>query len=339
MATSPITVKQIAKLLGISKSTVSRALQNQADVHAETRRKVVELAAKLDYEPNAIALHLKHKRTHAIGVIIPETTNAFFSRAVGGIQKIATSAGYNIMVCQSNESYATEKSNLKSLISNHVDGLLISVSRETKDTDHFDALLKKQIPVVFFDRICECLQTAQVVTDNYKISFEATQHLIEQGCRRIAILAGPQHLYTSAKRMEGYRDALLKNGVEYEPELLMYPDFRVSNIETFTRHLIRNDNIPDAIFAINDMAAIEIMHVLKKSGFKIPDDIAVMGFNNERISQFVEPSLSTIELPAHEMGAAAAQILLSHIQNPEHKPEKRLIPSTLIVRDSTKVRS
>ena len=336
MGPAPVTIKEIAKLLGISKSTVSRALQKRSDVNSETQRKVQELAEKLRYQPNAMAVNFKNRRTNTIGVIIPETANTFFSRAIGGIQKIATSAGYNVVVCQSNECYNTERNTLLSLISNHVDGVLISVSKETENTDHFCTLLEKKIPVVFFDRICESLETSQVFTDNYEVSFQATQHLIDQGCKRIAILAGPQRLYTSSRRLAGYRDALLKNNIDYNPGLLMFPDFRPDNIEEFIRHLINGDNSPDAIFAINDMAAIEIMHVIKKAGLKIPQDIAVLGFNNEKIGQFVEPSLTSIDLPALEMGSTAAEMLLSRIKNPDHQPEKKLIPSRLIVRDSTR---
>src|SRR5688500_8509770 len=170
MPYSTVTIKHIAKLLGISKSTVSRAMQNRIDVNSETRRKVLELAEQLRYEPNSIALNLKHQKTYTIGVIIPETNNTFFSRAVDGIQKIANDAGYHVVVCQSNESYTAEKNNLNSLIRNHVDGLLISVSRETESIGHFDTMLQKQIPVVFFDRVCESLDTPQVITDNYEIS-------------------------------------------------------------------------------------------------------------------------------------------------------------------------
>jgi DNA-binding LacI/PurR family transcriptional regulator len=167
------------------------------------------------------------------------------------------------------------------------------------------------------------------------VSFLATQHLIDQGCRRIAILAGPEYLSTSSKRVLGYRDALIRNKIEFNPAWLLFPDFRSNSIEEFTKDLITQKYFPDAIFAINDMAAIEIMHVLKKLGLKSPNDVAVMGFNNERVGEFIEPSLSSIDLPAQEMGQAAAEMLLNHIKDPEYKPEKRLIPSKLVVRGST----
>lgn len=335
MTSSPITIKEIARMLGISKSTVSRALTRQVDVNAETRRKVLELAQQLRYEPNALALNLRHKRTKTLGVIIPETINTFFSRVVGGIQKVATLEGYNVIVCQSNESQFAERDTLHSLISHHADGLLISISRDTKNDEHFNELLDKNIPVVFFDRICERLQTPQVVADNFEISSQATQHLIDQGCRRIAMLVAPLNLHTSARRLDGYKDALRRNNVDVD-ESLIFSSFTPAQTKTFVRDILSASNQPDGIFALNDMTAIAIMHELKKAGVRIPHDIAVMGFNNEPFGAFVEPSLSTIDLPAQRMGEVAAQMLIEQIKSPHENGEKRLIKSTLIIRDSTR---
>lgn len=330
-----VTIKDIAKILGISKSTVSRALSEHSDVHSETREKVLALAGKLQYQPNAIALNLKQQRTNTIGVIIPETENPFFARAVSGIQRAANQAGYNVMVCQSSESCRTEESNLRSLIATRVDGLLISMSRETDKTDHFDAIFQKNIPVVFFDRICHTLDTSQVTTNNYEIAFEATQYLISQGCRRIATITGPRHLYTSFNRFQGYMDALTKNNLEFNPDYLLLSDFTKDSIESYTRHLIDLKEPPDAIFAKNDLIAIEMMHIIKKRGLSIPRDIAVLGFNNEPISRFVEPALSTVDHPAHDIGAASAELLLSQIKGENHHPVKKTIKSSLLIREST----
>lgn len=333
-----VTIKDIARLLGISKSTVSRALSEHSDVNAETRKKVLTTARELQYQPNSIALNLKQQRTNTIGVLIPETGNPFFSRAVSGIQKTANAAGYNVMVCQSNESYDTEKSNLQSLVATHVDGLLVSISRETDRTDHFETLLQKNIPVVFFDRVCQALQTSQVFTDNYDIAFEATQYLIAKGCRRIATITGPRHLYTSFHRFQGYMDALTMNNLVFDPDYLLLTDYRQGSVQAYTHRLLNLEERPDAIFAMNDLIAIEMMHVIKKHGLRVPDDIAVLGFNNEPISAFVEPSLSTIEHPAHDIGAAAAEILLSHIKDPSTPLTKKLIRSKLVIRESTEPR-
>jgi DNA-binding LacI/PurR family transcriptional regulator len=330
-----ITIKDIARMLGISKSTVSRALRGRSDIHAETKQKIIELARDLNYEPNALAINLKQQRTNTIGIIVPETINRFFARAVGGIQKRADMAGVNVMICQSNESYITEKKNIQSLVSSRVDGLVVSISRETDRSDHFDSLLSKGIPLVFFDRICEEVDASQVITDNYEIAFEGTEHLIQQGCKRIAFVAGPQHLFNSRNRMNGYLDALKKHNLPVQEAYIVHSHYRSDKVEEYTRYLINLPVRPDGIFAINDYAAIEMMHIMKKSGIRIPDDIAVLGFNNENMGRFVEPSLSTIDQPAHDMGTAAAEILINHIRHQELPAEKRIVKSHLIVRESS----
>ncbi len=334
-----ITIKDMAKMLGISKSTVSRALCGRSDIHPETKTKIMELARDLNYEPNALAINLKQQKTNTIGIIVPETINRFFARAVGGIQKRADMAGVNVMICQSNESYITEKKNIQSLVSSRVDGLVVSISRETDRSDHFDSLLTKGIPLVFFDRICEDIDASQVCTDNYEIAFEGTEHLIQQGCKRIAFVAGPQHLFNSRNRLNGYLDALKKHDLPVHDSYIVHSHYRSDKVEEYTRYLINLPVRPDAVFAINDYAAIEMMHVMKKSGIRIPDDIAVLGFNNESMCRFVEPSLSSIDQPAHDMGAAAAEILINHIRHSELPSEKRIVRSKLIMRDSTMKRN
>jgi DNA-binding LacI/PurR family transcriptional regulator len=333
-----ITIKDIARMLGISKSTVSRALSDRSDVHPTTKQKIVELATRLNYEPNALAIHLKQQKTNTIGVIVPETINRFFARAVGGIQKRADMAGFNVMICQSNESYISEKKNLHSLLSSRVDGLIISVSRETDQSDHFKGSLQRGIPLVFFDRVCEDIEASQVTTDNYEIAMQGTEHLIEQGCSRIAFVAGPPHLSNSKMRLQGYLDALAKHNIALQDSYLIHSQYRSDKVEEYTRSLINLPQRPDAVFAINDYAAIEMMHIMKKSGLRIPHDIAILGFNNENLCRFVEPSLSSIEHPAHDIGVAAAEILINQIRHPGLKVEKRVVNSKLVVRESTQIR-
>lgn len=335
MSSESVTIKDIAKLLGISKSTVSRALSEHSDVNPETRRKVMELAGKLNYQPNVLALNLKQQRTHTIGVIIPEIINRFFAQSIGGIQKVANMAGYHVMICQSDDSFVSERKNLQGLLASRVDGIIVSVSSETDRTDHFDVPIQKNIPLVFFDRICEEMNISQVYTDNYEISFEGTEHLISQGCKRIAVIAGPQNLSNSRNRLKGYIDALTKHDIPVKENYIIHASFRGGNIEEYTRHLINLQPRPDAIFAINDYAAIEMMHVIKKNGLKIPQDIAVLGFNNENICRLVEPSLSSIDHSPIEMGSIAAEILLHKIETGNLIPEKRLIKGRLVVREST----
>ena len=335
MDKKPVTIKDIARMLNLSKSTVSRALIGRSDIHPETKSKVLQLASQLNYEPNTLAINLKQQRTNTIGVLIPETTNRFFSRAVGGIQKVADMAGMNVMICQSNESYIAEKNNLHSLLSSRVDGLLVAVSRESDRSDHFRPVIDKGIPMVFFDRICEDINASQVFTDNYQIALEGTEHLIQQGCKRIAMMAGQQHLFTSRNRLKGYLDALKKHNLPILESYIIHTQYASNKVEEYARYIINLPQRPDAVFALNDYTAIELMHILKKSGLRIPEDIAMLGFNNENMCRFVEPSLSSIDHPAQDMGAAAAEILINHIRHPDLKPENRLIKSKLVVREST----
>ncbi len=335
MSKSAATIRDIALILGISKSTVSRALNDHYDVNPETARKVRELAIQIDYHPNLLAQHLKQQRTNTIGVVIPDTVNRFFAKAIGGIQQVANQAGFNVIICQSNETMSLERNNLKTLMASKVDGLLISVSRETDRHDHLQYAIDKEVPIVLFDRIVEELQASQVYSDNYEISFQATEHLLTQGCKRIAFIAGPRHLYNSRNRLNGYLAALKKHNINISESLIVDSNYGTNDVEEYMRHLLNLRQKPDGIFAINDMAAMEIIHILKKRGLSVPKDVAVLGFNNETICRLVEPSLSSIDHPAFDMGAAATEILLRQISKNEIFQEKRLIKSRLVVREST----
>jgi DNA-binding LacI/PurR family transcriptional regulator len=335
MVNKSVTIKDIARQLGISKSTVSRALGGRSDVHPETKKKIMDLAHSLEYQPNALAINLKQQRTNTIGVIVPETINSFFARALGGIQTRADLAGVNVMICQSNESYITEKKNIQSLMANRVDGLIVSISKETDRSQHFRSLFDKGVPLVFFDRICDDIEASRVVTDNYEIVCEGTEHLISQGCKRIAFIAGPQHLFNTRNRLQGYMDTLQKHNLPVNDYYILHSHFQSEKVEEYTRYLINLPHRPDAIFAINDYAAIEMMHVIRKAGLRIPEDIAVLGFNNENVGRFVEPSLSTIDQPAHEMGSVAAEILINHVHHTELPWENKVVKSKLIIRQST----
>ncbi len=335
MSKAESTIRDIAKMLGISKSTVSRALNNHYDVSPETARKVKELAEQMDYQPNILARQLKLQKTNIIGVIIPETINRFFAKAVGGIQEVANAAGYNVMICQSNETLSLEQNNLQTLVSSKVDGLLVSVSRETDTHFHFQHVIRKDIPLVFFDRILEELQVSQVYSDNFDISFQGTKHLIEQGCRRIAFIAGPPHLFNSRNRLNGYLEAMKAHDIPVSESLIVHASYKPDQVQDYTRQLFALDQVPDGIFAINDVAALEMMHILKVRGVQIPQDVAVLGFNNEAICDYVEPTLSSIDHPAFDMGVAAAKILLKQINSKVITYERELVKSKLVIRESS----
>lgn len=336
-----VTIKDIARELGISPSTVSRALKDHPDISPETKRLVNELAEKLNYQPNVVALSLRSSKTNTIGVIIPEIVHFFFSTIISGIEDVAYSAGYNIIITQSNESLAREKSDLKALFNSRVDGMLMSISRETVDFEHIENILSKGMPIVFFDRIYDTPGSSKVIVDDKVGAKEATLHLIEQGCKRIAHLEGPPNLHISKQRLEGYKEALSEAGLPFEESLVaLCPKGTTEEGKLATEKLLSLKTKPDAIFASNDPAAMGAMQAIRQAGLKIPKDIAIVGFSNWQLSSLMEPPLSSVDQPGYEMGQEAARILIRHIElkskkKPEPVPEVKLLKTRLIVRESS----
>ena len=329
------TIKDIARKLNLSTSTVSRALTDHPDIKKETKNLVLKLARELDYQPNPIALSLKQNRTRILGVIIPETSISFFSKAISGIQEIAAGAGYQVMICSSHESVDIEQQNVQTLLNSRVDGLIVSVSKETRDVSHLARVLDKRVPTVFFDRVCDSLHASKVVADNFTIAFKTTEHLITTGRKRIAFVAGPQNLYNSQKRLEGYHEALKKYGLPADERLIIYSNYEGESVKTHTKSLLNLTPPVYAIFAIHDRSAIEMIHLIKQMRLKVPDDIAIVGFNNESFAAFFDPPLSSVDHPAFEMGKAAAELLLQHIDDANLPVQKRIIKSDLIIRQSS----
>lgn len=336
-----VTIKDIARELGISPSTVSRALKDHPDISPETKKAVNELAEKLNYQPNVVALSLRSSKTNTIGVIIPEIVHFFFSTVISGIEDVAYSAGYNIIITQSNESLTREKSDLKALFNSRVDGMLMSISRETIDFEHIDNILSKGMPIVFFDRIYDIPGSSKVIVDDLTGAKEATHHLIEQGCKRIAHLEGPPNLTISKQRLQGYMDALQEGGLKYDESLVVLcPQGSTEEGKLATEKLLNQKNPPDGIFASNDQAAIGAMQAIKQKGLRIPLDIAVIGFSNWSLSSMMEPPLSSVDQPGFEMGQEAARILIRNIESMAKKkvqtePEVKVLKTKLIVRESS----
>jgi LacI family transcriptional regulator len=337
MKSSQITIKDIARELGISPSTVSRALKDHPDISPDTKKAVTELAERLNYQPNSIALSLRQSKTNMIGVVIPEIVHFFFSTVISGIEDIAYDAGYNVIVSQSNESYDREVTDVKALFNSRVDGMIASISRETKDYSHFESLYQRGMPLVFFDRVCDSLDTHRVVVDDYEGALEATEHLIEQGCTRIAHLAGPANLMISQNRMQGYKDALIKHGMPIEESLIVRCDSGTQEeAREVTTKLISQK--PDAIFANNDIAALGAMLAIKGAGLNIPKDIALVGFSNWQITTLTDPALTTVDQPGFEMGQEAAKLLIRQIEMGDEEvlePQTKVLKTRLIVRESS----
>ena len=329
------TIRDIALKLNVSISTVSRAIRGVPEVNAETRKAVLEMAEKLNYEPNRVAQSLRIKKTNTVGIIVPEIAMHFFSSAISGMQEYAAQHGYSIMICQSMESLDVEKSNIHMLVSNRVDGLLISLSSETKDVEHLQQLVRKRIPIVLFDRVHEDIAVSKVVVDDHDGAFKAVEYLIKTGCKRIGHIGGPESLYISAQRKKGYLDALIKNNIAVNEELIIScENLQTEPIEATKKLLLQK---PDAIFCMNDPIAILVMQVLKKKGISIPGEISIVGFTNEPVSSFIEPSLTTVSQPSHEMGVMAARILIDQMESEElFTPVTKVIDTQLIIRNSTR---
>lgn len=329
-----ITINDIARELNVSKSTVSRALQDHYSIGEKTKEAVRQLAEKYNYNPNTIAASLFKKSTQTIGVIVPILSHYFFSTVIAGIEDTAYKAGYKVIICQSNESYEREVIVAKTLLSARVDGVIASISRETNDAAHFKIFNTKNIPLVFFDRLPGGIKSASVSVDDQAGAFKVVEHLIRQGHKTIAHFAGPQHITLAQNRLQGYKDALKKYKIPFKKELVYDCGFeRQQGIDTAKR-LLQQAHLPDAIFAVCDPVAIGTMLALKEQGVRIPEQIAVAGFNDDPTATVIEPALTTVAQPAFEIGQAAANIFLKQIKQSRKKIINEVLQTTLVVRKS-----
>jgi len=339
MKKSRTTITEIARELNISPSTVSRALNNHPAISTKTREAVIELAKKRNYLPNLLALNLLKKRTNTIGVIVPEITSYFFSSIISGIQDLLNPLGLNMIIGQSNESYEEEKSLVRTFASISVDGFLISPSSKTKNFDHLKMLTENNIPLVIFDRDCEGVEVDKVFVDEYKGAFQAVEHLIKSGCRRIAHIAGPTALSTARHRLEGYIEALKLHGIPFRKEYVIESKgFTPKHGIKPTKQLLALPNPPDAIFTINDGVAIGAMFALKEAGIVIPDQISIIGFDDDPHSCYFKPSLSTVWQPTYELGMLSARILMKRVSTNNDLSKIRIekLYPELIIRGSSK---
>lgn len=334
-----ITIKDIAKTLNISPSTVSRALKDHPDISAETKRQVKALASSVNYRPNALALGLRKAKTNTIGIIIPEIVHHFFSTVISGIDDTAHAAGYNTMICQTNESALRERTSIQTMLDKRIDGLLISISKETTKCEHLTSLCESELPIVFFDRVCDELPSHRVITDDFEGSRIATKHLIDIGCRRIVHLTGAPSLVISKQRLDGYKTALMEAGIPIDNSLIIEADSDklIRNVED---QLITLAPDIDGVFAINDSTAIAAMKLFIKNGYSIPDDIAIIGFGDGPVNEVVSPTLSSVVQPGYKMGCEAMNMLLRQIESDiiTLDYETHVFTPTLKVRESTKKR-
>ncbi len=310
-----VTIYDVAKALNLSPSTVSRGLKNHPHIHKETRKKIHAAANEMGYRQNKFASNLRQKHTNTIGVVVPRLDSYFMATALAGIEKITAENDYGLIISQSQESWRKEISCVNTLFNSRVDGLLVSLAFDTKNMNHFNILLNKDIPVVFFDRVADCNGCMSIIIDNYKAGYEATAHMIEQGCRRIAHLGGNILRNVYSERFRGYRQALADNKIDFDPSLWFVSDMSVqAGIET-ARKILKMKPRPDGLFTSNDTTAVSAMVELEMAGVRIPEEIAVTGFNNEPLSRVIRPNLTTVDYPAREIGEMAASSLINKLKD------------------------
>jgi LacI family transcriptional regulator len=330
-------MKELAKELGLSISTVSKALKDSHEISLATKQRVFEAAKKLNYQPNPYAGSLKRGKSKTIGVLIPDVNNSYFSEALNGVEVISRDKGYHTLIYLTHDNFEYEQNMLKDFQSGRVDGVLMSVGSETKHSNHIKDLQATGIPVVFFDRILEDIHTAKITTNDFESSYNATQHLIDKGCKHIAILSISKHVSISNQRIEGYKKALLDNGIAFNENDLVLCDHLTDQNEDKIKAVLLSKNKPDGVIATVEELASDTYKVAKKNRINIPNELKVISFTNMRTADILNPSLTTVTQPAFEMGKAAAAVLFKALTFPELnlEDESLVLPSSLILREST----
>ena len=335
-----LTMKDIARELGVSVATVSRALKDSPRISLEQRLKIQRYAREHNFTPNVLAERLRHSRVQPmkiVGVIMPELVHHYFSSILKGIEEEASSRGYHVLVAQSGEHYEREVQLCQSFFENKVCGIIVSQAKDTQRYEHFQRLMDTGVPLVFFDRICTGVNASRVVVDDYMGAFNAVTHLIETGCRRIAFFGSQMNLEIAKNRFNGYKDALLKHGLPFREELTRICDNR-QDAEMITPSLFDGDLYPDAFFAVNDDTAIGILYTVKRMGLRVPEDISICGFTNDTRATSCDPMLTTVEQQGVRVGEEAANILIGHVEGniPLEHAERRIVRTRLILRGTTR---
>jgi DNA-binding LacI/PurR family transcriptional regulator len=331
-----VTIKDIARELGISPSTVSKALKGHPDISADTKKAVRELVDRWNYKPDPIALSLKGGKSKTIGVIVPEIVHYFFSTVISGIEDLAYDSGYHVMFCQSNESYEREVKAVQTLLSSRVDGILVSLCKATENFHHFREITGNRIPLVFFDRICDEIETDRVIVDDETGAFDGVSHLIKTGCKNIVHLCGPENLLIARNRKNGYIRALKENNIRVKEENIIKCD-TAEDAQKIVPALFKRTLLPDGIFAVNDLTAAESMKIVKQNGFKVPGDVSIVGFTSGMISDLTDPALTSVEQHGYTVGKEAVRLLINRIESKNEIPfQTKIIKTELVVKGSTR---
>ena len=336
-----VTIYHIAEKLGLATSTISRALKDHHSIGKKTIEKVKKTAEEMGYRPNNLAASLRSKRTKTIGVLVPTITQPFLSSLISAIEIRALKSGYHVVIMQSHDSYKDEVEMAKSMYNNRVSGVICSLGMETRNTDHFQQFIDNNIPLVFVDRVPKAFNTFRVVIDNYAAAYKATKHLIEQGCKRIAHLTAGSEFSIYNERKRGYMDALKEANLPIDEDLIIkLKGVTYDEAKKASNKLLRLKNRPDGIFAPADILGVSAIQCAKKRGIKVPEELAVIGFNNDPISEIIDPNLSTITHPASKMGLASAEIILKSIKSTKKDEAKEItfLNTEVLVRGSSKRR-
>jgi LacI family repressor for deo operon, udp, cdd, tsx, nupC, and nupG len=332
------TIYDIARKLNLNASSVSRALSNTSKVSEATKKLILDTAKEMNYQPNSLASNLRRGSNRTIGVIVPRINQNFFANVIAGLEQITYEHGYNLVICQSNESYEREVECVNTLINQQVNCIVISVTAEFQDDEHIRNILKHGIQLIQFDRVADNVDTLKVLNDNRQSSIEAISHLIEQGYKRIALLEGPQNLNIFRQRKEGYLEALRMHGFEIVPELMRENAWTQELSAGATRELLSLPNPPDAIFAsTSDFSALGVLEVATKMGISVPDQLGICGYSNEAFTEITSPSITTIDQHSIEMGRAIAKLYFKEARSEAEVSVPRIIniQPQLIIRDST----
>ncbi|MCC2548697.1 LacI family transcriptional regulator [Hymenobacter sp. BT175] len=335
-AASPVSMSDLAKELGVSVTTISRALSDHFSIGPATKKRVLQLAKKRNYQPNHLAAALRKGKSKLIGVIVPHIYGSFFPAVTHGIERAASKAGYSVILCQSHEDVELERQCLETLIGAQVEGILVSLARTAQDLRHFQKVQQRGTPLVFFDRILENAAVNAVVLDDRKGGYVTTRHLLEQGCRRIAHFAGPQQLNIYRNRRQGYLDALEEYGVPANEELIVYCDMTLEDGQQGMKQLLSLRTPPDAVFAAGDFTAMGALHTIRDQLLQVPQDIALAGFSNEAFTYLLEPRITSVNQKGDQMGQAVIQLLLDVVnQQPGQPLQQVVLEPELLVRTSS----
>jgi DNA-binding LacI/PurR family transcriptional regulator len=336
MKVKHVTIKDLAKHLNLSISTISRAFNDKYDIKTETRELILKAAEEIGYKPNPIARKLHSGQSFNIGVIVPELMEtSFFTKAVTTIQKVLFEKGYHALIMQSMGDAATELELIKALESSMVDGIIISLTDESENIDYLNKMIEKGFPIVLFNRVCKEIKSSQVVFNDFKWAYFATEHLVTQGYKKIFHFSTPQNLSISLPRIKGYKHAMEKFKLEYSEDMIIESGYTIEKGEEIARKLLEQGNIPEAIFAASDRVAIGAIKVFRKAGYRVPEDIGVVGFSESSLVNIFEPSLTSVAQPIAKMGEQAALLMLKAVETDHPEPETISMSGKLNVRESS----